>query len=134
MGKQSRKGFRVGSRKPGLNAEGADFLEQGRAAHVVQMRRDVVEKEQRRQVPVPHQGAQIGQHDRDQQRFLFAGRTEIGGTILGAMHDQQIAAMRAGRRRAVLRILVARAGKLEAQHIFDRQGRIGFQRILGHAP
>ena len=73
---QRREQRGVGAGQPCLAVEPEHRLEQRRAAARVEMRRDLVEQQERRLAANRPLQPRMSQQDRDQQRLLFAGRGE----------------------------------------------------------
>ena len=69
----------VGSGQPGLNAKPQNFVEQRAPPRFVQMRRNLVQQQQRWRIPVQGEQPRMRQHDRDQQRLLDGQSTNGSG-------------------------------------------------------
>ena len=90
---QRGKQGRIGSGHPCLSAHCQNFIEQRLAARLVEMRRYLIEQKNRYSAGIEGLKPCIGQHDTDQQCFLFARRTKRRRHILFEMDDFKIAYM-----------------------------------------
>jgi len=131
--RKAREGSAIRSGKPGLTFKRENFVEQSLAAIIVEMCRDIVEQEKRRHAPLLREKPHIGQHKRNHQCLLLARRAKIGGTVLRAVDDAQIAAVRARGARAVQGVLFARLRESGAQGVFDEQGGHRVEHVFGRA-
>ena len=123
---QAREQRQIGARHPGLRAQRHDLLEQGGAAGDVQMRRDLVQQQERR-MAVARRGKLpgIGEDDGDQQCLLLAGRTFARIRAFRGMAHRQIGQMRPRRRPPGLRVAHPRPRQLLAQGLARAIAKLG---------
>src|SRR5579863_10675401 len=114
---------RVGSGQPDLAFKAKQCGEKRVASGAVEMRRDLIEQEQRRLAAGPLLQPRMGEDNRDQQRFLLAGRQGLRGRPAGGVGDCQVGAVRSGRRTAGERIDVAAVFERAAEALLGGEGR-----------
>src|SRR5260370_28979928 len=95
---QRREQRRLGAGDPGLAVEPGQHLEQRGAPCRIEMRRNLVEQQERRLAPYRALQSGLGQQDRDQQRLLLASPCPLSGNALLGMDHPQIRAVPARRR------------------------------------
>src|SRR5205085_1093680 len=87
----------IGAGQPSLALKPGEQLEQRLAACGVEMGGDFVEQQDRRFAAKLALQAGLGQHDRDQERLLLAGRGLLGGDALLGMDSPEVGAVRTPR-------------------------------------
>ena len=101
---QGGENCRVGTAQPGLDSELAQFVEQRLAVFDVEMRRNLVEQQQRRDTPLGRLQPRFGEDDGDQHRLLLAGRALGSRHVLRQMPRLEVAAVRADCRATAIRV------------------------------
>src|SRR5690349_3661567 len=101
---QRREQRLVRTSEPGLSVEPKQRFEQCRTPTGIEMRRYLVEQQQRGFAANRPLQRRMSEHDRDQQRLLLAGRGEFGSDSFVRQFDGEIRPMGTDYRPASLRI------------------------------